>query len=448
MKRYSFIRYVCLFLLFSTLFSSFFCLYPSALTVNEPLPSLESAESVYFSNIETGKLITKKDSGERIAPASTVKLMTGLIAAEFFADAPNTQITISSHMIAETEGTQLGLAPGDSISAENLLVATLSGGYNDAAYALAHAVAGSTQAFVSLMNERAIELGARNTNYTNPCGWDDTKMYTTLTDTVLIARAAMKNELYMSASSVVQKSITLGSVGEKTINNRNSLISSHYFQGYTNKYARGIIAGMTDAGGYCVITKAEIKDTSYLCIVMGASADEENVNSFAIADSLIHYARRNLGFVKIFDKGGVICKIPVDNALSPIKRDESEFTVTARVDKDVSAYLPLDADTEKITHKHYFYSERLSAPIENGTVIGGVDFYYEGELVASSPLVITEDIPANDFLLFVDKFRDLLLSRTFIVSLLSFVLMSAIYFAAFDRKRRKKVIRRQRYNDF
>ena len=351
-------------------------------------------------------------------------------------------------MLLDTVGTSIGLKENDVITAEDLMYAAICGGYNDAAYALAVAVSGSAEKFVTLMNQRAKKLEARDTVYTNPTGWDDEAMHTTLTDTVLIARAATENEFYMTVSSAVAKKITIRNTSkELTVNNRNALIASHFAQGYTNKYAEGLIAGMTDMGGHCVVTKAVIGQASYLCIVMGGEQDGENVYSFEIADDLIHHARRNLGFVKVADKGDVICKIPTENSMLPANSDNGSFYASAVLSDDVMAYMPLHADTASLTWKYYLYRDTLSAPLEVGKRVGTVDFYYEGEIVASAPLTVSENIPANEFLLFVESVREIITSRVFLISVLSFAILSGVYFLFFDRKINKKRAKRINYKN-
>lgn len=448
MKNFSFLRIICL-LLSCIFLSSSLSLGASASIFSEDLPSVTQAQSVYFQNLDTGRVILRKDTGEKIAPASTVKIMTGLLAAEAFANKKETLITITPEMLSATEGTSVGLKVNDIISAEDLIYAAICGGYNDATYALAVAVSGSVEKFVQAMNKRAKSLEARDTLYTNPTGWDDEKMYTTLTDTVLIARAAMKNEFYMTVSSAVAKKITIkNTAAEITVNNRNALIASHFAQGYTNKYAEGLIAGMTDMGGHCVVTKAVIGQASYLCIVMGATQDTDNIYSFAIADNLIHHARRNLGFVKVADKGDVICKIPTENSMLPANSEDGSFSASAVLTEDVMAYIPLGADTSQVTRKYYLYSDTLKAPLEAGKRVGTVDFYYNGEIIASAPLNISDDVPANEFLLFVQSVRDIITGRVFIISLLSFVILSGVYFLSFDRKITKKRAKRISYKKF
>ncbi len=451
MKKRPFIRAVCLLFLCLTLVSvSVFEI--SASSYYEGIPDVGRAKNVYFSNLDTGRVLINKSPDQKIAPASTVKLMTGLLAIEHFAGRLETPVTITEAMVSASEGTSMKLAAKDVISAENLIYGVICGGCNDAAYALAFEISGSAEAFVSLMNKRASDLGADNTHYTNPTGWDDDAMYTTLRDTVLIAKAAAKNELYMEISSAVSRKISF--VGDKepyTLNNRNALISSYYAQGYTNKYADGMIAGMTDSGGYCVVTRATAGGASYLCVVMGADgADNGEIHSFAIANKLISYAASSLGFISVMAEGEYICDIPVDFALTPTKNGETKKAeISAVTAAEALIYLPLSADTEnEVTYKYYLYKDRLTAPVSEGERVGGVDFYYNGEIVATVPLVAYEDAEANGFALKIEEIKEFITSRTAIISLILFVIIFSIWFYFFDYKKRRRKSAKIRYKNY
>lgn len=449
MKKRFFIRAICLLLLSAALILSSL-VSAGASSYYDGLPDVSHAKNVYFANLETEKVLLNKNPDIPIAPASTVKIMTGLLALEHFADKLDTPVTITGAMLSASEGTSMRLSEGDVISAEELIYGVVCGGCNDAAYALAYAVSGSVGGFVNLMNQRADTLGADSTHYTNPTGWDDEKMVTTLSDTVRIAKAALKNERYMEISSAVSRKT--GFISEKeeyTLNNRNALISSYYAQGYTNKYAEGMIAGMTDRGGYCVVTKATIAEASYLCVVMGADENGDTISSFDIANKLITYAAYNLGFVSVMKEGEYICDIPVDFALTQTKKGEqTESVVYAVTASEALVYIPLSADAEKeISYEYYLYEDTLTAPVYEGERVGGVDFYYNGEIVATVPLVTYEDVEANSFTLKIDAIRKLITSRAAIISLLSFLIIFAVWFYFFDYKKRRKKTNMIRYKN-
>ena len=318
----------------------------------------------------------------------------------------------------------------------------MCGGFNDAANALAIASAGSISNFVARMNEKAQELGAKNTNYTNPTGWHDDNMVTTLDDTVIIAKTAMENKLYVTFSTSPSYVIPKTNMSDKfTVHNRNGLVSSHYAHGYYNRRAQGLMAGMTDEGGHCVAAFLEDSGLTYLCIVMGATETEELINSYAIANSLISHIVYYYGELNVIKPGDPVASTPVRLALSTT---EDYYMLDCTVASNISVLTPYDKQSlENIELKPYFFSEELSAPVKKGDVVGGVDIFVDGVLRGNADLCAAEDVEANAILATLYGAKELLLSRAFIILLIVFIILFALYFFFFElkslRKKNKKI---------
>ncbi len=443
MKSKVILRTVSLLLLF--LLTLLAPLPVSASSYTEGLPDISEAKTVYFENLESGRVIAKKDGGGAIAPASTVKLMTALIALEHFEGKEDTLIEISDDMLKETAGTSMELSHGDRLSAIDLIYATLCGGFNDAAYALAAVIGGSVSGFVTLMNRKAIELGAKNTIYANPTGYDAAAAATTLRDTITVAKAAMNNPRLMEISSSVSRKIVFMNEREPfTVHNRNGLIGEHYFKGYSNPYASGMISGNTDMGGWCVVTKITINKANYLCVIMGATETNSVINSYKITNELTYFARTSLGFTTVMKKGTHICDVDIEFALSS-SRAKNQTTVSASLGEDATLFIPRNVSDGEITKKYYLYEDILEAPVFEGDRIGSVDFYYNGELLKTVPLIIDEDIDENRLLIKLHKIKSAILSRTSAISFALFVLFTLAWFLAFDKKKRRKAAKKVTY---
>ena len=423
-----------------SLFSIIFSLTLPAAAV-EPLPDTSEAKSVYLWNAEYDKAIISKSEGT-IFPASTVKIMTGLVAIDLISTRLDEKVTISAEMLLGNQGTRLPLTEGEVVSFRDLLYAAICGGFNDAANALATASAGSKSQFVAKMNEKAKELGAKDTNYTNPTGWHDEGMVTTLHDTALICKAAMKNELYVTVSSASSYIVPKNNKSDKfTVHNRNGLIGSHYTYGYRNQKAKGLIAGMTDEGGHCVATFFESDGLTYLCVVMGATESENEINSYKIANSLISYVSYYYGTVDAIKSGQVITSVPVGLAVSTT---EDYYMLDCTAPSKVSVLAPYDrASLENIELVPYFFSEEITAPIKKGDVIGGVDIFIDGVLSGNADLCASEDVSANTVLATMEGAKNLLVSRAFIIFFIVFSILFALYFFFFElhdlRKKDKKI---------
>ena len=433
-------------LLFLSIISCFI-LPISAFEING-LPDVTNANCVYFYNLDAKKVILKKGGGAKISPASSTKIMTGLIACEALSERLDETVTVTKEMISPNQGTSMRLSAGDTLSIRSLLYASICGGFNDATLALAHVCGGSHKEFVSLMNERAAELGALNTKYANPTGFDANDQYTTLEDVILISKAAIDNALYMEISSTKSKSIEFLNQKEAfTVHNRNGLIGSYYAEGYVNKSAQGLIAGMTDLGGHCVITKASVNNSDYLCIVMGGKDIEGKITSYTIANDLISYASTHLGFQTLMKQGELICTIPIDFALDGVKSTEQGDVLNVRTSKDVIAFIPSGIEATRLSYRYYLYSERLTAPIASGTVVGALDFYIDGEYLTSVPLTVNSDVTENTFLTAMESMKKAVIGRTTLLILSFFIILSLIRLLLLQNHKRKQVkeIKLKRY---
>ena len=444
MKRNTF-RAICLLLLFSFIIE--FSIPASAIEYNS-LPSTDRAKCVYFYNVDAKSVIVKKGENELISPASSSKIMTGLLACELLYDRLDEMVTIKSEMLTGTQGTSMQLKEGDTLSILSLIYGAVCGGFNDAAYAIAFITAGGHSGFVELMNKKAAELGAKNTAYTNPTGFDDPAQHTTLDDVAVIAKAALKNELYMKISSTVSKNVSFeNGKNDFTVHNRNGLIGSYYTTGYKNSLAKGMIAGFTDLGGYTVITSAVINDTNYLCIVMGGTSENGEISSYALANELIYYASNNLKRQCIVEKDELICTVPVKYALDGAATRDGEDYLNVRTSEDVYAVLPIDIDISKITNKYHLYSDTLCAPVKKGDIVGVIDFYLDDELIASAPLCVNAAVSANTFLVKMENAKRSMSGRTVLIPLFLFVILSSLFFLFKSRQKRKAVkeIKMKRY---
>lgn len=411
------------------------------------VPDTSNAKYVSLYNVNTGKIIYSKNTNHRMFPGSAVKMMTGLIACELLEDRLDEKVDITESMIGTSQGWNVKLAAGMTVTVEDLLYGVLCGCGNDAALALATLCSGSISGFVDDMNTKAQELGMKSTYFTNPTGLDDSDMYSTLSDIMLVAKEAVNNELYLdisTAMSYVYK--PQGYDEEIKFFNRNSLISNFYALGYRNLYAYGLIAGNTELGGYCAITYAEKNDTGYICAVMDAEATGDTIYSYEIVNSLLDFAFDNYSYIRIAEKGKRICTAKTKFAM-PTSAEEQ--TVSCIVSDDIYALTYMEIDPEKdLEYNYYLHNETLNAPISAGMIVGGADIIYEGEVIGSAVLVAEEDIEASGILLNLEKLRSFFMGRFFwttvvftIVGLFFYFRMSLLRFRKGKRKSNNNIKR-------
>lgn len=441
-------RIVSLFLVLFVLTSTFFCCF--SLTAFADGADLivsryeDYAESIYFYSYDAKSVLYFTGEDKILKPASTVKIMTGLLACEKLESRLEEKILVTKEMLVGHTGTTMGLTVGSYVSVRDLLYGTICGCNNDAAQALAFVCSGSIEAFVSEMNEFAVRLGMQKTFYTNPTGLDEALAQTTMTDVALLSHKAAKNALFTEISSAKNYSTVLGGE-EKIVYNRNALISHFTSDKYLNENVFGLIAGSTDEGGYVVSALAQVNDSKYLCIVLGAKEFNGKIYSYEIANELINGANQHFEKIKLFSRGEDFSKLNVNYALNT----SEEITVSCVLQEDMYAFLPKDIDLNKeLKYTVFLHESELDAPIAEGAVLGGINVYYKDKVVASGRLVCDETVEANSFLVFMGATRDFLLSRYFLIFFFLF-LVAVLIFLYFDRRyRRRKKVGYVKYKNF
>ena len=431
MKKSSALLKITAFFLFCVLLISAALIIPSANVKGDGLsfPSVSGAKCIYLYNYESDSVVYSNGCSERekIAPASTVKIMTGLLAIEMLEGRFDEQVYLSEELLADIEGYTVKFEKDTVVTVRDLLYGLICGGGNDAAVILARVCSGSVADFVGQMNSKAQEWGCIDTFYANPTGIDAPSMTTSLRDTVIISKKAAESKEFVTMSSAQSyKCNPINSDTEKNILNRNAMISTYYAVGYKNSKVKGLNAGMTDRGGYCVSAYATDGNSSYLCIVMGAvDLSDGTVLSYKIANTLLNHAFENYSYELIAKKGDKIGQLGVDFALP--KGGQDEMTVDCILTEDIYAYAPTGIDYSKaFTYKTFFYEERLTAPVYAGTEVGGVDIYYGDALIASGRLVTNEDVQESELLISLYNMKAFLTSRIVIIFLILIAIFTSI----------------------
>lgn len=415
---------VLLFLLFSVLFLS----PVSALAAAPEI----SAEAAYLYCLEEEQAVFTKNETQVLYPASTVKIMTGLLAAEALAGRLDESVTIEKAMLGPGSGYRcLKLKTGDVLTVRDLLYGAICGNDYDACYALAYLVSGNTDVFVGKMNERASALGAAGTRYTNPTGVHDPAMTTTAADTAKVARAAWGNPLYLEISSA-DKYTTTGGV---RISNRNSLVTS---SPYRDERCKGLNTGMTDEGGYCIATVATDGKYTYLCVLL--NADKEN-SQYTQVRSLFDWVFEAYGDVQLIAEGTKVGSVAV-------RLSEAAKTVDLYTAGSVSGYFPTDILTSPdFLTRCNLESDGIAAPVVAGQTVGTLSIMYQGKVLATIPVVAKEDVPKSGFLSAMESLKMLTSKRWLRIAIITAILLSALYALLVFTYRHSKRFRRRFQSD-
>lgn len=248
--------------------------------------AIPSAAAYIVIDADSGRIIGSRNADEKLPIASTTKIMTTILSIE---NAGNLERKIEVPAACTgIEGSSLYLRPRQMVSVMDLLYGTMLRSGNDAAETLA-AFAGrnSTEGFVSMMNDKAAEIGAYNTNFVNPSGLHDDNHYSTAYDLAMISRYAMKNNLFKEIVSSVK--YTAKSLNT-TLYNKNKVV-------YQYQYGNGIKIGYTKAAGRCLVASAEKEGTEIIVVVLD---DQYWFNdSYAMFD----WAFENYKSYQIVEKG-------------------------------------------------------------------------------------------------------------------------------------------------
>ncbi len=386
-------------------------------------PDIPNVKSAYLYNIENSRAVFAYNPEEEVYPTSTVKIMTGIVALELLGDRLDESVTVTSAMLADVTGNNIKLRAGEVVKIGDMLGALLVNGANDAAYVLAHAACGSTAEFVQRMNAKAAEISANNTVYFNPTGIHDERMHTTARDTCTIALCAYNTPGFMDYAELLKYTIEETNMSAaRTMYNRNCLLSLYYEQSYYYDKARGLNAGSTFEGGYCVVTTASDGDLTYLAVVMDADKDaNDNICSYTGAKAMLDWAFDSYLYLDVLSPEQTVCEIPVTLSMG--------VDYVTLVSKDtLSVYLPSDTDIDaEIKLSWTTDSEELQAPVAKDQVVGRVTALYQDEPLGTADLIATADVTRSDMLYGLYKIKQFSRSRFFIAALISAIIFFIIY---------------------
>ncbi len=405
------IRLLSALLVFLTLFSVL------AVPASATAPSADGCSAAMLYNLNNEKLLFSKNPDSEIYPASTVKLMAGLIFCEALAERLDEKIVLTADMLKGVEGRRFQLSAGQTLTVKDLLYIAICGAFNDAYTALAVIVDGSTDNFVAQMNKKARELGASSTNFTNVTGMHDKKMVTTARDILKISVEAAKNELFVNISSTYTYIVNFAGGSTRTVENRNMFhVPKDYGSEWYNSHAYGLCSGMTDEGGYCISVKGVFDKAEYICIVMGAEEDRE----YGLATALLDWASESYSLFTLKKQGDKIGDIPV--MLSGTHTDTA-----LRLESDISVLLENDS-AQNSDYKYVLSldTEALAAPTEKGQRVGYMNIWHGERLIACVGVTVEENIEKNPFLSFMEGIKAFLSGRVFFSSLVFLALIIAI----------------------
>lgn len=320
-----------------------------------------------------GHVLWARNPGARRSMASITKIMTAIVALE---RAGLGEIVVVPREAASVGQSSAYLIAGERLSMRDMLAAMLVKSGNDAATAIAMHVGGTQAGFVAMMNQKAQELGLKNTHFANPHGLDAKGHYSTAADLSTLARSAMSNPEFRRI--VAMKKIRVGGKGHRHLLESTDLLLSNY------KGAIGVKTGNTDSAGFSVVSAAQRGGVALYAVVLGTSSDPQR---FRDAKELLDWGFAHYRPQELASAGTVVGEAPVSDYL--------DVAVPAAISSDASAtVLDLNGVIRRVVT-----IAPVRSPVKAGDRVGSVTFTQDGKLIAGTPLVATREVrKPNPFL--------------------------------------------------
>ena len=341
------------------------------------IPSTYSPSTLLM-DLDSGKILYSKNANTRMYPASTTKIMTAILTIE------NCQLTdtaVASHnaIYSVPSGyTHASIQEGEELTIEQLLNVLLIPSANEAASILAEHIAGSVEAFADMMNEKAVEIGCKDTHFVNPNGVHDENHYSTAYDLALIGKYAMQYDVFRDIASKTSYSLPATDKyprEDRLFNTTNDLLRENYSRAANNyyyPYATAGKTGYTDAAQNCIVATAKKDDISLLAVVLHGERTEDGLSQRALdCKTLFEYGFNNYKHEVIAHKGDVAREIEVSGGTNDSKNLNLVYS------EDITALVPINYDVSSTT-PNVKLTENMYAPISEGTNLGSITFSIDG----------------------------------------------------------------------
>jgi len=347
-------------------------------------------------DFETGQILYQKNPHEKLYPASTTKMLTGLIILENHS--LNEIVTVDSES-PFVQGSKIFIEEGEQLSVKDLLYATLIDSSNDCAAALAIFHSGSIENFAILMNQRAKELGANDSNFVNPHGLHDDNHFTTAYDLSLIAQEAYKNDLFREIVSLAtyHMSITNKHDEPRYYKTSNKFLFDTNLMYYNNKYVTikydivdGIKSGYTTNSKNVLVSTAKKNEIRLISVVMRSDTD----NLYLDSRKLLDYGFDNYKYHYFTFSGNKITSIPIENG--------TVNSLNLFASSTIKNLIPITYDIGKIEEK--IILNQVILPVHVNDVLGKIEYYIDDKLIGSSDLIADKEVIEKNLLLSITNF--------------------------------------------
>ncbi len=327
---------------------------------SDELPTVH-ADGAILMDYKTGRVLYEKNADKPLAMASTTKIMTLILALE--SGRLDETVTVSK-TAARAPKVRLNLSEGEEVRLGDLLYPLMLESSNDCAVAIAEHLGGSVEGFSQMMNDKALELGCKDTIFETPNGLDKGNHHSTARDMAIITKYCLGNEDFIEYINTPSKTIKTSKT-TYTVNNKNKLLNSY-------EGANGVKTGYTNKAGQCFIGSAKRGDMQLITVVLASGwGDVGKERKWTDSKNMLNYGFDNYKYYEIVNEGEIVGKIDVTRTRTP----EIEVAL------DRSVMLPLN-ESEAVSVKRKIKIDRsLEAPVESGKIIGTCEIWADDKVI-------------------------------------------------------------------
>lgn len=358
---------------------------------------LSTSQGVFAYEANTGTVVYSYNADVKLSPGTLAKVVMALVAIE------NCEL---DEVVTCVPGIQSKIPAGSSsvklkseeeLTVEDLLHCVMLQYANDAAVALAEHVAGTTNAYVELMNQRVKKMGCMNTQFGNISGLDTAVSYSTARDMARIFAEACENETFVRISGTVEYTVPATNLEkERTLKTANYMIDNSVIPQFLDNYVKAGMTSHTDGSGSSMVSMSEYNGMKLVCVVLGAmrtyNAEQtwrvENYGNYEEMQSLMEFLYSGFKVNQVLYDG---------QALSQFSVIGGESDVVGEVRANYATVLPVDCSMDNLYMEYTPVRGDYIAPIKKGEMIATVAIKYrnsyiaETELFAMNPVVKAED---------------------------------------------------------
>jgi D-alanyl-D-alanine carboxypeptidase (penicillin-binding protein 5/6) len=356
-----------------TIFTSVIALSFTLPIVNAKEPEVELAKSALSSVVieqDTGKVLYEKDANKELPPASMTKIMTMLLIMEQInkGKLKLSDKVMTSEYAASMGGSQIFLEPGEEMTVDEMLKGIAIASGNDASVAMAEKIAGTEEAFVSMMNKEAKKLGLKHTHFKNTTGLPAPGHYSSAYDMAIMGRELLKYPIITKYTGTYEDYLRQNTDKQFWLVNTNKLV--RFYPG-----ADGLKTGFTSEAKYCLTATAKKNNMRVVSVIMGAPTSKDRN---AQMTKLLDYSFNQFHVKSLIKKGEKVNQLKISKG-----KQKSVDVVTKN---PVTVVMKKGDSLSKVT-KNISLLKNIQAPVKKGQVLGQLKLIKDGKTLMKTDLV-------------------------------------------------------------